>query len=99
MLIHSLPTGDAKTFKDFAELVFLPWIERELGKFSRLDIVWDSYCDGSLKNTARSHRGKGNHTRQQDINVELYITYITYCRQIKFLILIVYLLVLVLYQK
>ena len=58
-LIHSLPTSQARTFKEYAEAVFLPWVDRQLAISARLDIIWDSYREDSLKETTRIHRGKG----------------------------------------
>ena len=59
-LIHSLPTSQVSTFQEFAESVFLPWIGHQLTTSARIDIVWDSYNEDSLKKTTRLHRGKGN---------------------------------------
>ena len=58
-VVHSLPTAHVKTFHDYAEKVFLPWIYQRLERSTRLDVIWDTYCEGSLKETTRRHRGKG----------------------------------------
>ncbi|XP_046544723.1 uncharacterized protein LOC124254923 [Haliotis rubra] len=58
-VVHSLPTGEAKTFGEYCDMVFLPWTERQLGNCNRIDIVWDTYIDGSLKEATREKRGKG----------------------------------------
>lgn len=51
MLIHSLPTSHVRTFQGYTESVFLPSIDRQLTTSARLEIVWDSYAAGSLKDS------------------------------------------------
>jgi len=58
-VVHMLKPGLAKTFSDYAETVFEPYVRSKLSCVSRLDIVWDRYDKGSLKSTAREHRGIG----------------------------------------
>ena len=64
-VINILKPGVAKTFKEYSELVFLPFIESQLKKASRVDIVWDEYIPDSLKAMTRSKRGKGTRRRVQ----------------------------------
>ena len=52
-----------KTFHDYAQLVFLPYIERMLQDVVRIYIVWDTYMEDSLKAQPRMNRGSGNHLR------------------------------------
>ena len=49
-----------KTFGDFSQLVFLPYVERQLQSVERLDFVWDVYKAGSLKSPTRERRGMGD---------------------------------------
>ena len=49
----------AKTFDEYAQQVFIPYISSQLRSVSRVDFVWDTYKDDSLKGTARAKRGKG----------------------------------------
>ena len=42
-----------------AQQVFIPYISSQLRSVSRVDLVWDTYKDDSLKGTARAKRGKG----------------------------------------
>jgi len=49
----------AKTFDEYAQQVFIPYISSQLRSVSRVDLVWDIYKDDSLKGTARAKRGKG----------------------------------------
>ena len=49
----------AKTFDEYAQPVFIPYMSSQLRSVSRVDLVWDTYKDDSLKGTARTKRGKG----------------------------------------
>ena len=49
----------AKTFDEYSQQVFIPYILSQLRSVSRVDLVWDTYKDDSLKGTARAMRGKG----------------------------------------
>lgn len=59
VIVQMLKPGAAKTFRDYADMVFLPYISGQLRHVTRLDLVWDSYVVDSLKATARAKRGKG----------------------------------------
>jgi hypothetical protein len=58
-IVNMLRPGTAKTFQDYANGVFLPYISSQLQQVIRLDIVWDVYMPDSLKAHTRSKRGKG----------------------------------------
>ena len=58
-IINMLKPVGAKTFQDYAMLVFLPYIKAQLARITRVVIVWDVYIPDSLKSTARENRGKG----------------------------------------
>ena len=45
------------TFDDYAENVFIPHICNQSSR--RVDVVWDTYVCGSLKDSTREKRGKG----------------------------------------
>ena len=66
-LVHLLDPNKSqvsvKTFHDYAQLVFLPCIERMLQDVVRIDVVWDTYVEDSLKAQTRMNRGSGNHIR------------------------------------
>ena len=42
-----------KTLKDYALMKILPYIEVQLEKADRVDIVWDIYIENSMKRQAR----------------------------------------------
>lgn len=52
-------TCSSQTFKEYAEQVFMPYINRKIKSLCRIDIVWDEYIAYSLKEMTRSKRGKG----------------------------------------
>ena len=64
-VINILKPGSAKTFSEYSELVFLPFVQSQLQKDNRVDIIWDEYIPDSLKATARQKRGKGTRRRVQ----------------------------------
>ena len=64
-LVHSLDPkkSNAKepilTFKNYADYIFIPAIQRMLQSVHSLDVVWDTYVDNSLKEQTRQNRGYG----------------------------------------
>ena len=52
--------GLAKTFQEYADNVFNPYILNKIQDVKRLDIVWDVYIDDSVPEITeeRVHRGK-----------------------------------------
>ena len=49
----------AKTFEEYIQQVFIPYISFHLCSVSRVYLVWDTYKDDSLKGTARAKHRKG----------------------------------------
>ena len=49
----------AKTFLEYSDQVFYPFIESKLRNISRVDVVFDQYLPDRLKETTRQKRGKG----------------------------------------
>ena len=58
-VVQMLKPGSARTFSEYAETVFGPFVQAHLSQVKRLDVVWDRYDSNSLKATARGHRGTG----------------------------------------
>ena len=58
-IIQILSPGTAKTFQDYANSVFVPYVLSQLQKTRRVDIIWDRYLPDSLKGTTRQKRGRG----------------------------------------
>ena len=53
------PSGAFKTFSDYANQVYLPYISNQLQSVKRVDIIWDRYIPNSLKVQTRDKRGSG----------------------------------------
>jgi len=58
-IVHALPTAAVRTFDDYTYETFIPYISQQLSTVKRVDIVWDRYVSGSLKEGTREERGKG----------------------------------------
>lgn len=58
-VVQMLKPINAKTFGEYAENVFIPYICRQLRFAQRVDVVWDRYDSKSLKDTTRVKRGSG----------------------------------------
>ncbi len=58
-IVHSLPAVGIKTFDEYSEKVFIPFLQSQLNTAMRVDIVWDTYVPDSLKEATREKRGKG----------------------------------------
>lgn len=59
-VVHMLPPGPVRTFQEYADKVFCPFIARECSPgVKRVDVVWDTYSDRSIKNATREKRGQG----------------------------------------
>ena len=57
-IIQMLKPVAAKNF-EYASLIFIAYLSTKLQGASRLDQVWDTYTEDSLKGKARAKRGKG----------------------------------------
>ena len=58
-VVQMLHPGTARTFQDYADMVFNSYISSQLQSANQIDIVWDVYIRDSLKATTRENRGKG----------------------------------------
>ena len=58
VVVHCLPTS-VSTFDEYADKIFIPYLEKQLQSATRLDVVWDVYTPDSLKESTRGKRGKG----------------------------------------
>ena len=66
--MNLLKPGDARPFSDYASQVFLPYITAQSRNVQRVDVVWDAYVHGSLKEYTRSSHGKGSRRRVEASN-------------------------------
>ena len=58
-LVHIIKPTTVATFEEYGKEAFLAFIQRELTKVKRVDVVWDQYLDSSIKGSAREKRGSG----------------------------------------
>ena len=59
VIVQMLPPGTVRTFEEYCQTVFGPYIARQLQFAKRVDLVWDMYRESSLKKAARERRGTG----------------------------------------
>ncbi len=62
-VVHFLPTSSVNTFAEYADKIFVPFLQQQLKQSRRLDLVWDRYIDNSIKQAAREQRGHGTRTK------------------------------------
>lgn len=58
-VINMLRPQSGKTFQDYAQNTFVPYMVNMLKDVMRLDVVWDRYFENSLKICTRQKRGAG----------------------------------------
>ena len=58
-VVHLLPTSNVMTFDEYADVVFVPHIMKQLENSRRVDVVWDTYIPSSIKESTKEKRGKG----------------------------------------
>jgi len=58
-VVQMINPGAVKTFQEYADTVFLPYVFQQLTTVKRVDVVWDEYVLHSLKDVTRQKRGKG----------------------------------------
>ena len=58
VIVPMLKPGTVKTFEEYAHQVVIPYVKGQLRGASRIDLVWDSYKDGSLKTATRKKQEK-----------------------------------------
>ena len=50
MVVQMLNFGSSKTFQEYADNVFSPYVPSQLATAQRVYLVWDVHIAGSLKN-------------------------------------------------
>ena len=58
-IVQMLNQKMCRTFKDYSDEVFAPYMLHQLQTVTRIDLVWDVYLKDSLKAGLREKRGKG----------------------------------------
>ena len=65
VIVHFIPT--TSIFHEYADIVFIPYLEKQLQTAKRLDVVWDTYISDSLKESTREERqGRVQESLRQD---------------------------------
>ncbi len=54
-VMHSFKAADASTFHEYANLIFVPYIQKEMECTTRLDDVWGRYFKGSTTKKKREY--------------------------------------------
>ena len=62
-VVNFLQGIPGKTFQEYGQDIFLPYLEGQLESTSHVDVVWDTYRDDSLKSRVRGDRGSGTRRR------------------------------------
>jgi len=52
-IVQILNPGTAKTFGEYDKDVFIPFVLSQYKSATRLDLVWDRYLPGTMRNTTR----------------------------------------------
>ncbi|KAJ8393331.1 hypothetical protein AAFF_G00062320 [Aldrovandia affinis] len=58
-IVQMLKPAASKTFEEYAQQIFIPYMSTKLQTVSRLDLVWDTYLADSLKGSTRAKRRQG----------------------------------------
>ena len=62
-IVNMVQPRGCKTFQDYAENCFIPYLQTEVRNAKRLDIVWDIYLPNSLKSATREKQGGWEKTK------------------------------------
>ena len=49
VVVQMLSIGTTCTFKEYAQVVFIPYVLKQLDSVKRVDVVWDAYIEGFIK--------------------------------------------------
>ena len=63
VIVQMVQPGCSKTFDEYRDKIFLPYVQAILKNVNRLDIVFDVYIEHSLQSATREKRGTGSRTR------------------------------------
>ena len=69
-VVQMLNPGTTRTFQEYGERMFVPYISAELEKSNRIDLVFDVYLPANVKASNRQKRGKDTRKRVAPSNCE-----------------------------
>ena len=58
-IVQMLKPAASKTFEEYAQQIFIPYMTMKLQMVTRLDLVWDTYLADSLKGSTHAKWGQG----------------------------------------
>ena len=67
-IVHMVRPGACRTFEEYSQQRFLPYITSQLETVSIVDIVWDRYLTDSLKQSTRDRRTHSGTTQRERVN-------------------------------
>ena len=65
--MHLVRPGACRTFEEYSQQMFLPYITSQLETVNRVDIVWDRSLTSSLKQSTRDHRRHSGAMQRQRV--------------------------------
>ena len=57
-VVHFLPITNVVTFNEYADLILLLHLAKQLESCTRVDVVWDTYLPNNIKHSAGKNEGK-----------------------------------------
>ena len=63
VIVQMLPVKTARTFDEYFNAIFVPYVLHQLETANRVDLVFDEYRKDSLKAATREKRGSGQRRR------------------------------------
>ena len=66
--MHLFPIAKVVTFDEYIDQIFVPHNIQQLRNSKRVDIVWDTYFVGSIKESIREKRGHGDRRKAAGIS-------------------------------
>ncbi len=70
--IYMIKPQHAKVFGDYTQMHLLPFLEGQISNNTlRIDAVWDTYQEGSLKSQARAKRGETAQRRTTRVSAKI----------------------------
>ena len=68
-IVHMVRPGACRTFEEYSQQMFLPYITSQPETVSRVDIIWDRYLTDSLQQSTRDRRTHSGTTQRQRVFV------------------------------
>ena len=66
-IIYMLKPRGCRTFQEYSQQIFIPYLLSQLESVARVDIVWDRYLKERLKQSTRKRRMNSGTSQQQRV--------------------------------